>query len=779
MDHHQELPRTRGKASRVGKVQRGPNLSRLLFLALSAGTGIVELGEAEARPDKNDPNTAKSAATLPDLDVESHKSPFVADMSNTNDTPLHVDRMPSSVFETPQQVNVVPHELIQQQQIYTLDQALSNVPGITMSSGEGNGGPVGDQFRIRGQQARGDIYQDGLKDFGVYVRDVFNTENVEVIKGASGQYFGAGNVGGIINNELKHANLKSGGNATQAFGSGMQYRGSVDANYRLGDHEALRVNGMYNKQNVADRDHIRTDRYGVAADLGLGLGTKTTYHLNYQWLGSRGMSDQGVGMVQVGRLLHPAPEFGLDRNTSYARDFNHDNSNIHMVTSQLSSKISDWLSLSNNTRFSHYDRDFSATAPAACTVKNNCAPAFLAGGNPVLIYGAGGAVNGGGMGYLQNGYGFQNISMGKAKFKTAFVTHHLDAGVDIQYTKDNRTYATFINRVNDQRMRTPQFSYPQTYLTYPSSGDRTADFRDLGLFIADKIDLSKKLSLFGALRWDDYQSSFWNSAASASGIQRNHNNSFSPSASLVYNLNHQINLYFTFSRSYKPVGTDVSAQTTSRNVGDTPTNGVNLKPQRSDLFEVGSKMNFFNKRLGMTIALFQINQNHSFTFDEYGDVVTGLSDAGTGRLIRGAELSMTGKLTDKWDIYGSYAYMTGTIQNSDAYRKNTAPQLPHNTFSVWSTYDISSLILPQKWGRLSVGGGAQYASAYWADSANTARMPYNFFLNSIVTYDIGRYHVQFNANNLTNRVNYGSAFNASRVVPLSGRTYIGSVGVAF
>ncbi|XAO71329.1 MAG: hypothetical protein AAYR33_10320 [Acetobacteraceae bacterium] len=236
---------------------------------------------------------------------------------------------------------------------------------------------MGDQFRIRGQQARGDIYQDGLKDFGVYVRDVFNTDNVEVIKGASGQYFGAGNVGSIINNELKHANLKSGGNATQAFGSGMQYRGTVDANYRLGEHEALRVNGMYNKKNVADRDNIRTDRYGVAADLGLGLGTKTTYHLNYQWLGNRGMSDQGVGMLQVGRLYHPATEYGLDRNTSYARDFNRDDSNIHMVMSQLSSKISDWLTLSNNTRFSHYDRDFSATAPGPARSKRIAHPPSL------------------------------------------------------------------------------------------------------------------------------------------------------------------------------------------------------------------------------------------------------------------------------------------------------------------------------------------------------------------------------------------------------------------
>ncbi|XAO71328.1 MAG: hypothetical protein AAYR33_10315 [Acetobacteraceae bacterium] len=80
----------------------------MLFLALSAGAGALEVGEAEARSDTEDRNTKQSAASLPDLDVQSHKSPFVVDMSNTNDTLLHVDRMPASVFDMPQQINLVP-----------------------------------------------------------------------------------------------------------------------------------------------------------------------------------------------------------------------------------------------------------------------------------------------------------------------------------------------------------------------------------------------------------------------------------------------------------------------------------------------------------------------------------------------------------------------------------------------------------------------------------------------------------------------------------------------
>ncbi|MCW2264936.1 catecholate siderophore receptor [Gluconobacter cerinus] len=744
---------------------------KLALLALGAGLGVTETGEADAQ-DAGAANDAASVS-LPAVKVHGQTDTAAPEQTNTNNTTLDIGRMPDTVRETPQIISVVPKALIEQQRLFTLDQALANVPGITMSTGEGNGGLNGDQFRIRGQQARGDIYEDGLRDFGTYVRDTFNTESVEVVKGPSGEYFGAGNVGGVINQTLKKAHLGNHYALDQSIGSGMQYRGSADVNYQLGKHTALRVNGMYNKQDVTDRNNVRSDRYGVAADLGFGLGTKTTYHLNYQWLGSRGTPDYGVPMIQIGNTYTPITEHGLNRNTTYTRNFDRDNSNIHMVTSKFATEIAKWLTLSNDTRFSHYHRDYAATNPSACS--GTCASSFLAGGNPSLAYGAGG-----GAAYQQDGWGIQNVMMTRSKFDTWFLKHDLRAGVDINYTKDDRIMGTYVNRTNNQTIRNPYYSSPGTYITWPSSGHRTADFRDLGLFLADKVHLTKKLSIFGTFRWDSYKSTYWSAAAASSGTQAQSSNKFSPSASIMYDITKDATVYFTFARSYKPVGTDVSSQITNQaSVGDVAVNGRDLKPQRSDLFEVGSKLDFFNKRLGVTGALFQINQNNSYTYDDDGSIITGFQDAGTGRRIRGVELSATGKITQAWDIYATYAYMGGKVTNSATMYGNQAPQLPHNTFSVWSTYNLSHLVLRAGQGTLKAGGGAQYSSGYWANEANTARMPYNFSLNGIVSYDYSRYHVQFNANNLTNHLNYGSAFSSSRAVPMSGRTFMGSFGLNF
>ena len=154
---------------------------------------------------------------------------------NTNEATTGIARLPATVRETPKTVNVVTQQLMQQQQVTTLEQALKNVPGITLSSGEGNGGQSGDQFRIRGLSAKGDIYVDGLRDFGAYVREALDTESVQVIKGPSGEAFGIGSQGGVINQTSKKAKLSNFFTVEQGIGSGLVSRTQVDGNYKIND----------------------------------------------------------------------------------------------------------------------------------------------------------------------------------------------------------------------------------------------------------------------------------------------------------------------------------------------------------------------------------------------------------------------------------------------------------------------------------------------------------------------------------------------------------------
>src|ERR1700743_3678542 len=92
-----------------------------------------------------------------------------------------LDTLTAKVLDTPQSIDVVPREVITQQGVTSLQDALKNVPGITLNAGEG--GSHGDQVNLRGSSAGDDFFLDGLRDTGFYTRDTFNDQTFEVFKG--------------------------------------------------------------------------------------------------------------------------------------------------------------------------------------------------------------------------------------------------------------------------------------------------------------------------------------------------------------------------------------------------------------------------------------------------------------------------------------------------------------------------------------------------------------------------------------------------------------------
>lgn len=157
--------------------------------AFATGMAVAAMGlpiDAMAQEAESASDDTPDAVALPPVVVEADQP------ANTLLAPTGIGRLPGTVQDTPQAVQVITGETLRQQGVTSLDQALRNVPGVTVAIGEGNGGLNGDQFRIRGFDAKGDMYLDGLRDFGTYVRDSFNYEQVEVFKGPSSESFGFG-----------------------------------------------------------------------------------------------------------------------------------------------------------------------------------------------------------------------------------------------------------------------------------------------------------------------------------------------------------------------------------------------------------------------------------------------------------------------------------------------------------------------------------------------------------------------------------------------------------
>jgi outer membrane receptor for monomeric catechols len=160
----------------------------------------------------------------------------------------------------------VPREIMDQQNLLTMREVLSTLPGITFTAGEGGGG-YGDGVNLRGYTASNDISTDGVRDSAQYSRtDPFNLEQLELVSGANSVYTGAGSVGGSINLVTKRPTGMPGTVLDFAGGDDSYARFTLDTESTLGDRANVRLNLMAHRNEVPGRDVERYDR-----DNGSGL----------------------------------------------------------------------------------------------------------------------------------------------------------------------------------------------------------------------------------------------------------------------------------------------------------------------------------------------------------------------------------------------------------------------------------------------------------------------------------------------------------------------------
>ncbi|RYG23464.1 MAG: TonB-dependent siderophore receptor, partial [Burkholderiales bacterium] len=244
------------------------------------------------------------------------------------------------VEDAPQVVNIIDGKTLQEQGVTSLEQALRNVPGITTQIGEG-GVMSGDQFFIRGISAKNDIFTDGLRDFGVYTRDSFNYGQVEVFKGPSASAFGRGAAGGGINTSSKTPYADTNGSAAVAVGDADYLRVTADWNQNFGSGMAARLAAMSHENGNTGRDHVYSERWGIAPSFAFGLDSPTTVTLAYLHQQEEKLTDYGIPVING----VPITEYGVDSKNFYGYTNDIDETTVDTITARLRHQANDWLTL--------------------------------------------------------------------------------------------------------------------------------------------------------------------------------------------------------------------------------------------------------------------------------------------------------------------------------------------------------------------------------------------------------------------------------------------------
>jgi catecholate siderophore receptor len=651
------------------------------------------------------------------------------------------------LVDNPQTITTVSQELMQQQAATTLRDALRNVAGISLAAGEG--GAQGDNLTIRGFTARNDLFIDGMRDFGSYYRDPFNTQEVEVLQGASSVTFGRGSTGGVVNQTSKTPRLDPAISGGLDFGTDLTHRMTLDINEPLtlfGSGAAFRLNVMGDAGNVAGRDVAENRRYGVAPSLALGLGTSTRWIFSYVHQAADDIPDYGIPWLFNG----PAP---VDRDNYYGfENANHLRTYVDIGTVKTEHDVNGNIMIRNQVRYANYVRDVLITEPQIPSNVNLTTPLDTINVTRHEI-GVDSVET-----YLDEQFDVQ------AYFETGSLRHTLVSGIELGRETSDPTRPTWTN-VPSTSLLDPNPSQPFSGTSTITSIVHTTAISSAA-YALDTIALGNKWDITGGIRWDRMDADYRQSVAPAAAFDRVDE---MPSwrAALVYKPVQMCSVYVAAGTSFNP-----SAESLSLSASN-----ASLPPEKNRSYEFGSKWDIPRNKLSLRAAMFRTEKLNAREPDPLNPVLNVL--AGNQR-VDGVEAEVKGQITSRWDILSSYAHLNGRVVSSDFYPLSVGARLanvPANTFNFWTNFHF-----PRRW---DTGFGGNFVSSRTASSTVpldpvtglVKQVSGYWVFNAMVSHPLAEHlDLQLNLVNIANRYYYDE-LHPAHIVLGPGRS--ASIGLRF
>lgn len=658
------------------------------------------------------------------------------------------DKIPLSVKDTPQSVNIIPLQVMQAQADTRLQDALRNVPGITLNAGEG--AARGDTVDIRGFSAFNDFFLDGIRDAAVYDRDTFDLESVEVLKGPAATLFGRGSTGGAINQVSKAPTLDPLAQVIADVGTNDEFRATADIDEPIGDGAAARLNLMGETSKVADRDDVRNRRWGVAPAATVGIGGPTTLIASYIHLQEDNVPDVGVPFV----FGSPSP---VPRGADFGLESDRATSQVDVGTLVVRHEFSPTLSLTNTFRAANYAFSYVFAAPNFGDPPEGGQGAPLPGTplSSVLV----GRDSPSSMGDQTNVADQLDVTF---RFETGPVRHTLVAGGELaRQTNDLSRLANPFD-ANDDWVPETGLLDPDPLEAAPAepvSGRQSTVAESEALYITDTMALGPSWDLIAGARLDRFAAAYRRNTV-ATGAQQNLSRVDvvgSPRVALVFKAKAWQSFYLSFGTSFDPSAEALTLTTSTANLG----------PVKATTYEAGSKTSLFGGGFLLTGAVFRTSVDNAQSDDPDNPTITVLDGRQT---VEGLELGGSGHLTPRLRLDAGYTYLDGTTSGmgpSGPYNHTVAPNLPHNAFIAWGEYRVSP--------RWEIGFGANYLGKRYADVYNTARVPAYLVFDAMASYRLTpKVTLQLNALNLTDKLYYEGLYYTSaaenHVIPGPGRT---------
>ena len=669
------------------------------------------------------------------------------------------------LLDTPQTFSVIPEALFKEQGARNLTDVLSNTPGISFNAGENGFASGTNNFSLRGFDTSGSIFIDGARDNGSYTRDVFNVESVEVAKGPAADN-GRGGAGGYVNLVTKTPTLEEfiAGGVSYGFDqydSEARKRMTLDTNQIINDSTAARLNLLLEDSGVAGREHAEKNSWGIAPSVAFGLGTDTRAIFAYEHVQMNDRPDWGVPGATVKGLKGLTPYdpalSSVDRDTFYGLKSDYDDTTSDTFLARFEHDLSDGVTLSNQTRWARVDRDARYTVPFAYR------PAQGDVLTDTQFYDR---VNTS----LSNQ---TNLSM---QFATGSLQHNLATGLELtREESESRAYAEVRPQVAvdpfdpDWKRTGPTAKRGQLRERAEVTVDTVA------LYLYDTIKLNEQWQLTGGLRLENYDVDIRSKTVAGAPVGPDGYNdtefTVAGKLGLVYKPVEYGSIYAAYGRSIQPAGSFLSGADISRVNGQAMPGLIKgADPVKSDNYELGTKWDFFDERLSTAAALFYTEKRVAISGLDDGEVGTANLKGYGRQVVKGLELSTTGKITDNWNVFAGIVFMDSERKHSaylDRVRKNANSAdygsvvrtngdelafTPQVSGSLWTTYRLPM--------GLTLGAGAKHVGSSYLGRPDDAeriipngavgRLPSYTTFSAMASYEVNQnLDLRANLDNLT------------------------------
>lgn len=655
------------------------------------------------------------------------------------------------LLDTPQTLTIVPETVIKEREATTLRDVLRNVSGISMQAGEG-GAPAGDQLSVRGFSARTDIFVDNVRDIGGYTRDPFNFEQVEVAKGPASTYSGRGSTGGSINLVSKRPDAEAFTSAGITLGTDAFSRLTLDANRPLEtiENAAFRVNLMRQSNEVAGRDVVENERWGIAPSLRLGMGTPTQLTFSLFHMEQNNVPDYGIPWVPNTNVPlaayadRPAP---VDYSNFYglkARDY--EDIRTTMATALIEHSVNDAVMLRNTTRWGRSDRDSIVTAPRfASTAGTDIRRSDWKSRDQIDSIAT-------------------NATDLILDFKTGAVEHRLVTGIELT-REDEKRYTRDATGPDspDTDLYNPNPDDPYLEAIQRTGTRTTVQADTVSAYLADTVTLNPQWELNGGVRWDRYAV---DQQADDGTLLERTDDMTSYRTGVVYKPVRQGSVYLGYGTSFNP-----SAEGLTLSSSATSSANADAAPEESRTVELGTKWELLQRRLFVSAAVFRTEKTNARTQDP-DDPNDTIVLEGEQR-VDGLELGAAGSLTPDWHIYAGYTLLDSEItesRNADEIGKELS-NTPENSFNLWTSYDVTPA--------LRLGVGAQYVDARYSNNTNARQAPDYWVYDAMASYRVHRnVSLRLNLQNITDE-KYIDYVGGGHFIPGVGRTVLLGTSIDF